>query len=215
MKFEDTHFEYSLYSTYSQKKPSIEDSAVENWCKPMEWASPCTQKDSVESFRACARFRIRRVRAWNKCPCMCQSEIWANKCWKLSAAWKLFQADSGFVVRKRIEKEHPIKMIKMWISYFPSFLGFYNHGWPLNPPLLRSMQPLSQQQQQLLQQINQKTNQQHLQSLGPSQDLTPKRFRAPYICRSSSKGYSGDQSLSSDHQFMGFLSWGYWLGQSE
>ena len=64
--------------------------------------------------------------------------------------------------------EHPIKMIKMWISYFPSFLGFYNHGWPLNPPLLRSMQPLSQQQQQLLQQINQKTNQQHLQSLGTS-----------------------------------------------
>ena len=21
-------------------------------------------------------------------------------------------------------------------SYFPSFLGFYNHGWPLNPPFL-------------------------------------------------------------------------------
>lgn len=138
MKFGDTHFESSLYSSHSQTKPSIEDSAVENWCNPMEWASPCTQKDSVESFRACARFRIRRVRAWNKCPCICQSEIWANKCWKLSAAWKLFQADSGFAVQKRIEKEHPIKMIKMWISYFPSFLGFYNHGWPLNPPLLQT-----------------------------------------------------------------------------
>lgn len=38
--------------------------------------------------------------------------------------------------------------------------------WDLACLGLRSMQPLSQQQQQLLQQLNQKTNQQHLQSLG-------------------------------------------------
>ena len=129
----------------------------------------------------------------------------------LEAECSLEVVPSWFVVQKRIEKEHPIKMIKIWIGYFQSFLGFYNHGWPLNPPLLQTFVEIE---------VNAAAEPAAAATLAADQpedesatspeswdfDLTPKRFRAPYICRSSK------DILGISHYQVTINSWVFYLG---